>query len=56
MRKDQLTENGLEAYILNTFMFCIGNSLIEIEFKQSISKTIKEREKYIVNKNQWRCR
>ena len=51
MRKDKLTENGLEFYVLNTLMFYIGNSLNEIEFKQFISKAIKEREKYIVNKN-----
>ena len=51
MRKDQLTENGLEIYVLNSLMFYIGNSLNEIEFKQFISKAIKEREKYIVNKN-----
>ena len=51
MRKDQLTENGLEIYVLNTLMFYIGNSLNEIEFKQFISKAIKEWEKYIVNKN-----
>ena len=59
MRKDQLTENGLEIYVLNSLMFYIGNSLNEIEFKQFISKAIKEREVYCkqkLNEDAGRCK